>query len=171
MSAFVIHALLVDGGILALCPLPGGTGHYAEDMAHLRDWRPAMVLSLTTAPEMVAEGVADLGSDIQELGTRWVHLPVSDFGVPDETVEAVWSATSPAALAALGGGGRVLIHCRGGCGRSGMAALRLMIEAGEPADEALRRLRAVRPCAVETQEQETWARGGTAARRRQRRKG
>ena len=53
-----------------------------------------------------------------------------------------------------------MIHCFGGCGRSGMAALRLMVEAGEDADEALERLRAVRPCAVETDAQLRWARAG-----------
>ena len=58
---------------------------------------------------------------------------------------------------ALRGGGRVLVHCRGGCGRSGMVALRLMIEAGEAPDEALSRLRSVRPCAVETKAQMGWA--------------
>ncbi|MDH5531227.1 MAG: protein phosphatase, partial [Paracoccaceae bacterium] len=44
-----------------------------------------------------------------------------------------------------------------GCGRSGMAVLRLMVEAGEPVDVALIRLRKVRPCAVETDAQLAWA--------------
>ena len=48
----------------------------------------------------------------------------------------------------------------GGCGRSGTAVLRLMVEAGEEASVALGRLRAVRPCAVETPEQFAWAAGG-----------
>jgi len=52
------------------------------------------------------------------------------------------------------------VHCRGGCGRSGMIALRLMIEIGEAADDALARLRAVRPCAVETPQQLRWATAG-----------
>ena len=38
-----------------------------------------------------------------------------------------------------------------------MAVLRLMIEAGEAPEVALPRLRAVRPCAVETEAQMTWA--------------
>jgi protein-tyrosine phosphatase len=50
----------------------------------------------------------------------------------------------------------------GGCGRSGTAALRLMVEAGENPKAALQRLRAVRPCAVETPEQFQWAAGGGA---------
>jgi len=57
------------------------------------------------------------------------------------------------------GGGKVLVHCMGGCGRSGMAVLRLMVETGEPPHSALSRLRAARPCAVETDAQFDWAVG------------
>ena len=78
-------------------------------------------------------------------------------------MQAAWRALGANARRALAGGGRVLIHCRAGCGRSGMAALRLMIECGEAPDEALARLRAVRPCAVETGAQMAWA---MAARRK-----
>ena len=58
----------------------------------------------------------------------------------------------------IDGGGRILIHCRGGCGRTGMIVLRVMIEFGEDPDKALKRLRKIRPCAVETKPQEIWAR-------------
>ena len=61
--------------------------------------------------------------------------------------------------AALRGGGRVLIHCRAGRGRSGMIALRLMIAGGERPVAALKRLRAVQPEAVETPGQMNWATG------------
>ncbi|SMY06745.1 hypothetical protein LOM8899_00875 [Flavimaricola marinus] len=57
----------------------------------------------------------------------------------------------------LGQGGKVLVHCFGGCGRSGMAVLRLMIEAGEDGATALTRLQELRPCAVETEAQRVWA--------------
>ncbi|QGX99494.1 protein phosphatase [Roseovarius faecimaris] len=157
MSEFVIHALPVAGGILALAPLPGRGGAYAEDLAHLKDWKPALVLSLTTEAEMAAHEAANLGPHLQDAGTRWAHLPVPDYGTPEAEQEELWHETSRSALAALQGGGRVLIHCKGGCGRSGMAALRMMIEAGEDPKEALRRLRSVRPCAVETEGQMAWA--------------
>lgn len=158
MSGFVIFALPVAEGILAISPLPGRGGHYQEDIAHLRDWRPALVISMTTTLEMIGHGAADLGSDVQDMGTRWAHVPVADFGAPDPESEEAWHRASNAALSALQGGGRVLIHCLGGCGRSGMAALRLMAEAGEDTDMALARLRSVRGCAVETAEQLEWAR-------------
>ncbi len=153
----MIHALPVAGGILALAPLPGGAGAYGADVSHLHDWRPALVISMTTLAEMTASGAAKLGADLQDHGTRWVHVPVEDYGVPTPEMTEVWDAAAQAALLALRGGGRVLIHCRGGCGRSGMAALRLMIKSGEEAGAALTRLRAVRPCAVETDAQMAWA--------------
>ncbi|RKF14003.1 protein phosphatase [Roseovarius spongiae] len=157
MGAFVIHALPVGAGILAIAPLPGRSGDYAADLAHLKDWRPSLVLTLTTPGEMAEAGVPELGHDIGAMGSRWAHLPVADLAAPDAAQHGSWREASRAALAALAGGGRVLIHCLGGCGRSGMAALRLMIEAGEAPDAALARLRAIRPCAVETQAQARWA--------------
>ncbi|QFT91711.1 Dual specificity phosphatase, catalytic domain [Roseovarius sp. THAF9] len=160
MSQFVIYALPVAEGILGIAPMPGRGGHWEEDLQHLADWKPALVLSTTTASEQVSHGLTDMGAEIQDKGTRWIHLPVEDMGVPAPERIEEWHIASKTALAALQGGGRVLIHCFGGCGRSGMAALRLMVEAGEDADAALERLRAVRPCAVETDAQLKWARAG-----------
>jgi hypothetical protein len=39
-----------------------------------------------------------------------------------------------------------------------MIVLRIMVEFGENPDKALQRLRRIRPCAVETKDQENWAR-------------
>lgn len=157
MSGFVIFALPVAEGILGIAPMPGRGGHYAEDVAHLNDWKPALVITMTTEAELAGAGAADLGHDIRNSGTRWFHFPVDDLGTPSFSQEADWHAASKPALLALQGGGRVLIHCMGGCGRSGMAALRLMVETGEEAGQALKRLRNVRPCAVETAAQIEWA--------------
>lgn len=166
MSDLVIHALPVSGGILAIAPLPGRLGDHAGDMEHLRAWRPAIVLSLTTRIEMIENGSEHLGQMMQESGARWVHLPIADYGVPDDATAARWPVVSEQILSALSGGGRVLVHCKGGCGRSGMIALRLMIEAGETPGHALDRLRGIRPCAIETEDQMRWA---MAARRKLRR--
>jgi protein-tyrosine phosphatase len=153
----VIHALPVGGGILALAPLPGAGGDYRGDLEHISGWAPAMVVSLVTSLELFEAGAQSLGQDIQDKGTRWVHLPVRDMRIPAAAEAEGWPAVSAQARRALLGGGRVLIHCKAGCGRSGMVALRLMIEAGEARDEALIRLRSVQPRAIETPEQLDWA--------------
>ncbi len=156
-TTIVIHALPVGGGILALSPLPGCGGDFSGDLEHISSWTPACVISLVTQVELVAVGAQDLGQHIQDKGTRWAHLPIEDYGVPGPEFEEQWPEISDRARRAMLGGGRVLVHCRGGCGRSGMVALRLMIEAGEAPDEALDRLRSVRPCAIETDAQMEWA--------------
>jgi protein-tyrosine phosphatase len=157
MAGLTLFALTVGDGILAISPLPGGGGDYASDLELLHEWRPSIVVSMTTEAEMEHLGASHLGHDVQEHGARWMHLPIEDFGAPTTAIEAKWLSVSRAALAALRGGGRVLVHCRGGCGRSGMVALRLMIESGEAPDLALARLRKIRPCAVETDAQMAWA--------------
>ncbi|MFZ1469502.1 MAG: protein phosphatase [Paracoccaceae bacterium] len=158
--AFSITDLAVAGGRVALSPMPGWRGTYAQDLAAVLRFAPALVVSMTTAAEM---GGLDLGTDLARDSIAWRHLPVADFGVPSAKVAALWPAISAEVQAVLASGDRVLVHCMGGCGRSGMAVLRLMVQAGEPPATALARLRAARSCAVETDAQRDWALGKTAA--------
>ncbi len=55
----------------------------------------------------------------------------------------------------------VLVHCRGGLGRSGMIVARLLAERGETAP--IDRVRRARPGAVETEDQAAWV-GAAAAK-------
>ncbi|MBH1973626.1 MAG: protein phosphatase [Rhodobacteraceae bacterium] len=148
-----IAEINIGAGRLAISPMPGRGGDYAGDMADLLAWQPALVISLTTQAELdaIAPGLA---ADLARSGTQWRHFPIPDYSTP----ATGWPALSPLIYAELAKGGRVLLHCMGGCGRSGMIALRLMVEAGEDADAALIRLRGLRPCAVETDDQYLWAR-------------
>ncbi len=157
MTQFAIHALEVGQGMVALCPLPGRGGAYARDLGVIRDWRPDLVISMTTKVEMLQEGAGSFGDDLRDGGIQWVHLPIQDFGAPPPRVDALWRDVSAWTQQILSRRGRVLVHCRGGCGRSGMIVLRIMVEGGEAPDAALKRLRAVRPCAVETDGQLAWA--------------
>ncbi|MFT7106453.1 MAG: protein-tyrosine phosphatase [Yoonia sp.] len=134
--------------------MPGRVGAYAADFSQIVEWSPTLVISMVDAAEFVAKDTTSFGNDLAALGMQWHHIPVPDFGVP---AGLNWSDLCTGVLARLRSGERVLIHCMGGCGRSGMIALRLMIAAGEPAEEALFRLRQARLCAVETDAQMTWA--------------
>lgn len=155
MQEFKIFSVPVAAGTLAISPLPGRGGNFAGDMATLLKWRPSVVVTMVENTELDAYGAQGLGGAIG--GAVWLHMPVPDYQTPDAQQDAAWSGLQAKLLAVLHDGGRVLIHCMGGCGRSGMVALRLMIAAGEPPDRALARLRAVRPCAVETEAQMAWA--------------
>ena len=140
--AFSLAQIAVAGGVLGLCPMP-----HAADVAALRDWQADLVLTL------LEEMPPDLGAALARAGIAQRHFPIVDYGVPTGD----WAALSTDLRRILAVGGRVVIHCRAGCGRTGMIALRLMLEAGEA--DALARLRAVRPCAIETDAQMAWALG------------
>lgn len=156
---FTIADLPLGAGRIGLCPLPGRGGDYAGDMAVLREWRPDIVLTLVSDIELEAGGAEDIARDLKRYGIAWWHLPITDFRTPCNGSAALWPAFSAEARGVLARSGRVLAHCYGGCGRSGMALMRLMVDAGEDPQSALARLRKVRPCAVETAAQATWAAG------------
>jgi protein-tyrosine phosphatase len=156
----IIAELAVSGGVLGFGPMPGRDGAYVRDFAQLLRWGPTLALTMTTTEELLVKGAAGMPNDLAEAGVRWLHLPISDYGAPSGVTLTAWPAASTQARAVLTAGGRVWVHCMGGCGRSGTAALRLMVEAGEEPIAALERLREVRACAVETPEQFQWAAGG-----------
>jgi protein-tyrosine phosphatase len=157
MIEFVIAEVSVAGGLLGISPIPGRTRHYGADWPRLRDWRPGLVITMTPLSELARVGAGSLPGDLTNAGILWAHVPVANFGVPSDAEAAVWPAVQAQALGLLRSGGRVLVHCFGGCGRSGMAALRLMVAAGGEPECALHRLRAARACAVETEAQRLWA--------------
>ncbi|MEN8839646.1 MAG: protein-tyrosine phosphatase family protein [Octadecabacter sp.] len=156
-SRFAIYPLDLGTGQIALSPIPGRSGSYEADLSAVLAWGPDLVLTMTTQPELNRMGATDFGDDLAAVGIAWRHLSIADFGAPDSHIVSKWSEVSKLSADVLARGGKILIHCFGGCGRSGMAALRLMVEAGEAPDVAFARLRQTRPCAVETEEQRAWA--------------
>ncbi len=150
-----IASIEIAGRMRGICPMPGRLGDYAGDLAALLAWSPGLVVTLAETDELAARGAANLPTDLAAAGVDWLHLPIPDFGTPPRALRENWPALSARLLAT----DRMVVHCMGGCGRSGMMLLRLMVDAGEVADIALSRLRAARPCAVETKAQMRWAMG------------
>ena len=132
------------------------------DLDVIAAWNAAAVVTLVEAHELDSLGIAALGVEIQRRYMQWHHWPIQDYGVPDETFEAAWSARSAMLRSLLACGGRVLVHCKGGLGRAGTVSARLLVESGMPPGDAIRAVRAVRPRAIETRPQEVWVRAGRA---------
>lgn len=156
MADFAIAEVSIGRGVVGLSPMPGGAGDYAADFRTLLRWGASLVVSLTEPSEMSALGIT-LGADLRHAPPDWVNMPIADFGVPDAEATLRWVGLESRVAAQLAAGKRVLFHCKGGCGRSGMVVLRLMVLHGEAPDAALGRLRSIRPCAVETAAQLVWA--------------
>ena len=85
---------------------------------------------------------------------RWFHLPIADVSIPDERFETQWDAASEELCSLLRGRLDVLVHCRGGLGRAGTIAARLLVELGMEPKKAIVNVRAARPGAIETTEQQ-----------------
>ncbi|PLS21814.1 phosphatase domain-containing putative toxin [Neptunicoccus cionae] len=160
MPDFTIYPIPLSSGTLGISQLPGRGGRMDADMIALLRWNPDLVLTMTTRVEMERAGSSDLPDRLAEAGVQWIHLPIADFGAPKGSTEEYWPEASRAARHVLQNGGKVLSHCFGGRGRSGMMVMRLMVELGEPADTALTKIRAVRAGAVENTKQRDWAAAG-----------
>jgi protein-tyrosine phosphatase len=154
---FPVAVDLPSGGRIGLMPMPGRLAGLAADVAAIAAFGAKAVLTLTELREMLPYGAEKLPELLGARGIRWLHMPIVDFGSPGRSSRGGWETIGPDLHRVLDAGGAVVLHCHGGCGRTGMAALRLMVERGEAPDQALERLRAVRPCAVETAAQLAWA--------------
>ena len=157
MCPFEVFEISVGPAILGMSPLPGLTGDFLADVEKIFNWNPTTIVSLTPKKEMEDLGASDFVSMMAKERIPWVHFPIKDFSIVDQQQEILWEKISKNISLQINNGNRILVHCRGGCGRTGMIVLRFMIEFGEDPEKALERLRAIRPCAIETRAQENWA--------------
>jgi len=127
------------------------------DLDVLQAWGATAVLTLVEGHELISLGVPDLGERILARGLQWHHLPIADLNIPGPEFETVWPAVAVQLRQVVTEGGRVLVHCRGGLGRAGTVAACLLVELGVAPQDAVRRVRAARPHAIETTAQERYA--------------
>ena len=154
-----------DHGRIGITLCPGKTdpqgisGAWARDLKADLDaierWGATAVVSLITDEEIDYLGVRTLPEAVRERHMEWWHVPIPDGRPPGPDFEARWAAAGGALRDRLRAGFDVLVHCKGGLGRAGTVAARLLVEFGESADEAMRRVRAARSrYAIETKSQE-----------------
>ncbi|MBN8534209.1 MAG: dual specificity protein phosphatase family protein [Rhizobiales bacterium] len=160
IEPFTIATIATGSGQIGIARLPGRAGDIVADVSSIRHWGAQLVVSMTESDEMAAAGASGLAAGLTALDIAHHHFPIRDFGVPERT-DARWPALSRILHARLDAGEAVLLHCMGGKGRSGMLALRLLVERGMEPEAALRVIRQARPGAVETPEQEDWGKGRT----------
>ena len=156
MSA--VDSLPVEGsqGRIGLCACPGLERSLANDLERLRAWGAHGLVSLIERSEFATLGVQSLPERVEALGMRWWHLPIRDMDTPDARFEASWTESGAELRALLSGGSSIAMHCRGGLGRTGMIAARLLVELGSDPRGAIARVREVRPGAIETRAQEAF---------------
>lgn len=125
-----------------------------KDVAAIRAWGANAVLTLLEDHEFELLGMPDFPAVMKHQPFQWHHLQIRDSDVPDGRFEAAWPNTRLQTFEVLKSGGSVVVHCRGGLGRTGMVVARFLVESGMPAEIAINMVRSARPGAIETWEQE-----------------
>ncbi|MDD2893861.1 MAG: cyclin-dependent kinase inhibitor 3 family protein [Halothiobacillaceae bacterium] len=123
------------------------------DLDTIAAWGAKLVLTLVEPAELVSLKVPQLGHEIHSRGMHWCHLPIADFSVPTKKFEAEWLTQGEAIRARLRNGEDVLVHCKGGLGRAGMMAARLLVELGMEPEASIHAVRHARKGAIETSAQ------------------
>jgi ADP-ribosyl-[dinitrogen reductase] hydrolase len=131
----------------------------------IRDWGAAAVVTLLEPKELTLLRVERLGEEVLRRNMLWFHLPIVDVSIPDEGFEREWEIAGEELRSILRSKLDVLVHCRGGLGRAGTIAARLLVELGMEPKTAIKNVRAVRPGAIETRDQEKFIMGISTAQK------
>ncbi|MBD5538460.1 MAG: phosphatase [Desulfovibrio sp.] len=132
-----------------------------EDVETVRQWGATHVVTLLEPEELEYLQVTGLGEAVRQAGMAWHHWAVVDGSALRTRHDAQadpWREECGRLLQALERGEKIFIHCRGGLGRTGTLAARLLIGLGLAPVAAIRQVRAARPGAIETAEQEEYLR-------------
>ncbi|GMQ76846.1 MAG: cyclin-dependent kinase inhibitor 3 family protein [Gammaproteobacteria bacterium] len=156
MPTWRIDALPVpdSGACIGLCACPGQSGALSSDLRQLHDWGARGLVTLIEGHEFELLGVTSLPEQVEALGMRWWHLPIRDVHTPDAGFETRWREIGDELRGLLSDGFSIALHCRGGLGRTGTVAARLLVELGSAPALAIEQVRRTRPGSIETREQE-----------------
>lgn len=128
-------------GRLAGSARPGLLGDAVQELGWLREHGFGTVVTLTEDP---------LRPPVEGFGLRGIHFPIPDMGFPVPQPTAALCAE----LVAASESAPILIHCKGGMGRTGLVLACCLVTLGRTAEEAVLGVRTVHPGYIQTGAQE-----------------
>lgn len=143
---------LDQGGSLIFTPCPGTKGiDLQTSITQLKQAGAMAVITLMTDEEMVGLEVDALPTVCKKHELQWFHLPIEDDEAPAAEYQQKWDSQQQKIHNILDQNGTLVIHCRGGSGRTGLMAAILMLERGTEFDQAVSMVKGLRPNALKKQ--------------------
>lgn len=148
-----------SGGVIGMTSCPGkqddfffepSVSRLEADVKTISSWGATVLVTLMELIELNVLQITNLPEKLAEYGIGWIHLPIRNRALPDGEFEAVWSKVGGELRSILNNGGKIVIHCQEGIGRTGLIAARLLIEMGVNKNEAITLVRTARTGALET---------------------
>ena len=115
-------------------------------------YRAGTLVTLQEETELAALPAGDPRAEARRQGLESLWFPIVDGAAPSAPGEA--APVVEQVVSRLGAGQVVVVHCLGGLGRSGLLAACVLVRLGVDVAEAMARVRAARPGAIQTAVQE-----------------
>jgi protein-tyrosine phosphatase len=129
------------------------------DMRKLQEGGADTLVSLVEEHEYRDFGITELHEKDEVGGVEVLRFAIRDMGVPEEAQAEDFEAMILNIVGRLEAGRNVVVHCRGGLGRTGTVAACVLVALGEhSADEAIDAIRQARKGTIQTDEQEEFVR-------------
>jgi protein-tyrosine phosphatase len=137
--------------------LDGQSGRWHRDLqidlARLREtYKTDVLVSLVEDHELADLKIGRLREEASQAGIMVVRFPIPDVSVPASMEATQFLVAS--IVNELSVGRVVVIHCKGGLGRTGLVAACVLVRLGAPAAGAVAAVRSVREGTIETLRQE-----------------
>ncbi|WP_455231238.1 cyclin-dependent kinase inhibitor 3 family protein [Geopseudomonas aromaticivorans] len=144
-------------GRLIFTPCPGSKDtSLASALDTLKAAGAEALITLMPVSELEQNQAAELPALCAARSLEWFHLPVADEQVPLDDFAAAWAQARERIGSLLGEGRSIAIHCKGGSGRTGLIAARILIDRGLSRAEAVALVQALRPKAIQHPAHVAW---------------
>lgn len=144
-----------DSAFFGVMPKPLPSEWEDQVYAELSEQGVNTVVSLLESGEAYSLGLSDEEVLCRAQGMSFLQFSIPDRGVPESPV--AFYRFIKELYQSIAAGNNIMIHCRAGIGRSGLAAASLLVHAGDSVEQAFAKVSAARGVEVpDTEEQYEW---------------